>query len=90
MTYEQKHLPPKLPKMEDIEIRIQTKEAGIRKGINELFVEVSEKLKEHIRSYRDRAVLLKKKKRGNELILEYRVIRGRALTRTGKPKNPYK
>ena len=88
MAYEHKHLPPE-KSIIDTEIRIQTKEGGRRKGISEIFGEASEKLKTHLKSYRDRAVLLKKKKSGNELILKYRIIRGRKLTRTGKPKDPY-
>jgi len=90
MAYEHKHVPPESIRMVDIEIRIQTKEGGRRKGISELFREASDKLNDHIESHRDRSVLLKTEKSGNELLLKYRIIRGRNLTRTGKSKNPYK
>ena len=73
----------------DIEIRIQTKEAGRRKGMAEVLKEAGEKLKDQLNLYGGRVRLVKGGKRGNELILKYQILREHKLTQEEERKNPY-
>ena len=87
MTYEYKNTPLETS---STEIRIQMKEAGGRKGMDELLKEASEKLKGQCDLVRDRPTLVKCRKRGNELILKYQIFRGYKLTREEEHRSPYK
>jgi len=87
MTDEHKNTPLETS---TIEIRIQMKEAGRRKGMDELLKEASEKLRDQCDLDQDRPRLVKYRKRGDGLILKYQILRGHKLTREEEHRSPYK
>ena len=72
-----------------VEIRVQIKKDGRRKGLAEAIKEASEKLTGQVSLYRNRSRLVKYKKKGDELILKYQISKKSEPTIEWEQKSPF-